>query len=129
MSRVRRGRARERASARGKTAGSKARVRRTSTRNLNSKTLNDLHEFVREGITKETLKINKYMAQPPRLKKRKMRKQIAALALDGVAYRFANGLRHVVPYDYVYATHAKERWYGRTVLDVFTCEFGDRTPA
>jgi 23S rRNA-/tRNA-specific pseudouridylate synthase len=58
-----------------------------------------------------------------------MRKQIAALALEGVAYRFANGLRHVMPYDYVYATHAKERWYGRTVLDVFAREFGDRTPA
>ena len=59
----------------------------------------------------------------------KRKRSLAALALEGVVYRLEGGLRHVVPYDYVYTTHAKQRWFGRSVLDVFSKEFGDRTPA
>ena len=34
------------------------------------------------------------------------------------------GLRHVVPYVHEYRAFAKERWIGRTVLDVYVTEFG-----
>jgi hypothetical protein len=38
-------------------------------------------------------------------------------------YYFDKGLRKVKPYDYVFSTHAKQRWYGRTILEVFCTEF------
>ncbi|PJF17630.1 Pseudouridine synthase [Paramicrosporidium saccamoebae] len=41
-------------------------------------------------------------------------------------YWFENGLRKVKPYYFEYQTYAKERWLGRTVLDVFLKEFRDR---
>lgn len=33
-------------------------------------------------------------------------------------------VRIVKPYPYTYATYAKSRWIGRTVLDVYHTEFG-----
>ena len=36
----------------------------------------------------------------------------------------ARGLRHVAPYVYEFATHAKGRWLGARLLDVFSREFG-----
>ena len=36
----------------------------------------------------------------------------------------ADGVRHVRPYVYEFRTNAKGRWVGRTLLDVFTTEFG-----
>ncbi|PVV02633.1 hypothetical protein BB560_002910 [Smittium megazygosporum] len=38
-------------------------------------------------------------------------------------YTIENGLRKVAPYWYRYIAHAKERWFGRTVLEVFSSEF------
>jgi hypothetical protein len=38
-------------------------------------------------------------------------------------YYFDGGLRKVKPYDYVFSTFAKQRWYGRTILEVFSTEF------
>ncbi|CAN0530283.1 unnamed protein product, partial [Ectocarpus sp. 8 AP-2014] len=35
-----------------------------------------------------------------------------------------SGLRRVRPYIYDFQTHAKERWLDRTVVDVFSAEFG-----
>ena len=32
-------------------------------------------------------------------------------------------------YDYEYVAYAKGRWFGRTLLDVFTTEFIDMSPA
>ena len=44
------------------------------------------------------------------------------------AWFFSSGksgnLRHVRPYVYSFKTHAKGRWYGRPLLDVFSDEFG-----
>lgn len=48
---------------------------------------------------------------------------------DSTAYYFENGLRKVHPYNFTYKTNAKERWVNRTMIDVFTIEFHDRTPA
>lgn len=40
-----------------------------------------------------------------------------------VTYRLEHGLRHVEPYDFDFTTHVKQRWVGRTLLEVFACEF------
>ncbi|KAG4305163.1 hypothetical protein PORY_001333 [Pneumocystis oryctolagi] len=48
--------------------------------------------------------------------------------LENACYTFDNGLRRVVPYFFNYKTFAKERWKGRTIYDVFSTEFRDRTP-
>lgn len=34
----------------------------------------------------------------------------------------------VKPYVYEFRTHAKERWYGRELLEIFTAEFGANSP-
>ncbi|KAJ3327812.1 RNA pseudouridylate synthase domain containing protein 2 [Blyttiomyces sp. JEL0837] len=41
-------------------------------------------------------------------------------------YVIENGLRKVPPYWYVHKTHAKGRWVGRKILEVFTTEFQDQ---
>lgn len=52
--------------------------------------------------------------------------EICRLALDGRAVlgTTCKWIRIVRPYPYTFATHAKERWLGRTVLDVYHSEFG-----
>jgi hypothetical protein len=37
------------------------------------------------------------------------------------------GLRRIAPYWHPYATMAKERWYGREILEVISSEFRDRS--
>ncbi|EED12865.1 DRAP deaminase (Rib2), putative [Talaromyces stipitatus ATCC 10500] len=46
---------------------------------------------------------------------------------DADRFYFEGGLRRVKPYFYTYNTYCKERWRGRTVYDIFTSEFRDRT--
>lgn len=41
-------------------------------------------------------------------------------------YYFEEGLRKIPPYHYTYNTYCKERWRGRTLLDIFVEEFRDR---
>ncbi|KAA1105532.1 hypothetical protein PGT21_011055 [Puccinia graminis f. sp. tritici] len=41
---------------------------------------------------------------------------------------FENGLRKVRPYLFEFSTYAKERWRGRSVIDVFSTDFRDRSP-
>jgi tRNA pseudouridine32 synthase len=41
-------------------------------------------------------------------------------------YYIENGLRRVAPYHFTYNTYCKQRWRGRTILDIFTTEFRDR---
>ncbi|CRG83692.1 hypothetical protein PISL3812_01047 [Talaromyces islandicus] len=43
-------------------------------------------------------------------------------------YYFEGGFRRVKPYHHTYNTWCKERWRGRTLLDIFASEFRDRTP-
>ena len=38
-------------------------------------------------------------------------------------FRFAHGSRFVTPYRSHFVVHAKGRWFGRTMMDVFTSEF------
>ncbi len=42
-------------------------------------------------------------------------------------YYIKDGLRRVHPYYYTYRTSCKERWRGRTLLDVFQDEFRERS--
>lgn len=41
-------------------------------------------------------------------------------------YYFEDDLRRVKPYHFTYNTWCKERWRGRTLIDIFECEFRDR---
>ncbi|KAK2737933.1 hypothetical protein FQN55_000837 [Onygenales sp. PD_40] len=41
-------------------------------------------------------------------------------------YYLEGGLRRVKPYHYTYNTYCKERWRGRTLMDIFGTEFRDR---
>ena len=43
--------------------------------------------------------------------------------INETEYYVENGLRKVYPYYFTYNTHAKGRWVGRTLRDVFTTEF------
>jgi hypothetical protein len=43
------------------------------------------------------------------------------------AYTTPDGLRKVVPYWYPHTTMAKERWWGREILEVVSSEFRERS--
>jgi hypothetical protein len=43
--------------------------------------------------------------------------------LNQTDYYFENGLRKVYPYMYNWITFVKERWFNRTLLDIYTTEF------
>ncbi|KAM4065886.1 RNA pseudouridylate synthase domain-containing protein [Hirsutella rhossiliensis] len=43
------------------------------------------------------------------------------------SYYIEDGLRRVEPYHWTYNTYCKERWRGRTLIEVFESEFRDRT--
>ena len=47
---------------------------------------------------------------------------------DETDYEFSDGLRHVKPYVYEFRTHAKERWYGKSISEVLRTEFGGNGP-
>lgn len=44
-------------------------------------------------------------------------------SVENVQYRIEGGLRHVEPYDFDFTTFVKQRWLGRSLLEVFTKEF------
>ncbi|XP_065828774.1 pseudouridylate synthase RPUSD2-like [Oscarella lobularis] len=44
------------------------------------------------------------------------------------SYYIENGLRKVRPYYFTFVTHAKGRWFGSTIYDVFCKEFRAETP-
>nr|XP_043636562.1 RNA pseudouridine synthase 7-like [Erigeron canadensis] len=41
-------------------------------------------------------------------------------------YIFRNGIRYVKPYNFEYIAHAKSRWAGKTIVDLFADEFKGR---
>ena len=49
---------------------------------------------------------------------------MTAAMLAETTYEFARGLRWVVPYAFTFSVHAKARWFGRALLDVWPREFG-----
>lgn len=55
-------------------------------------------------------------------------KTIAEEEAEGAKYVIDGKLRRVTPYYFTYLTYCKLRWRDRTLLDIFTDEFRDRTP-
>ncbi|KAJ2745060.1 DRAP deaminase [Coemansia sp. BCRC 34301] len=60
--------------------------------------------------------------------RQEQREEENALTADAIYYE-ESGLQRIHPYFYKFATYAKGRWVGRTLLEVFCTEFRDRTPA
>eukprot|EP01029_Cantina_marsupialis_P004948 TRINITY_DN15260_c0_g1_i1.p1 TRINITY_DN15260_c0_g1~~TRINITY_DN15260_c0_g1_i1.p1 ORF type:complete len:586 (-),score=158.62 TRINITY_DN15260_c0_g1_i1:274-2031(-) len=58
----------------------------------------------------------------------KKRPREAQMGYDHSDYVFKAGLRFVKPYVFGFKTFAKQRWYGRTLLEIFTTEFGGYPP-
>ncbi|ETV83062.1 hypothetical protein, variant [Aphanomyces astaci] len=58
------------------------------------------------------------------------RRKVASHANEVLAteYEVRDGYRYVKPYVFAFETHAKQRWFGRTLLEIFTTEFGSFSP-
>lgn len=41
----------------------------------------------------------------------------------------SNGMRYIKPYYFTFTTHCKGRWFGKTLIDIFTREFRMESPA
>ncbi|KAJ2480351.1 DRAP deaminase [Coemansia sp. RSA 2131] len=67
------------------------------------------------------------VVNPRGAKNAKTQEPTVLLAKD--VYYEEGGLQRVYPYFHRFATHAKGRWVGRTIYDVFTKEFRDRPKA
>ncbi|KAI9335436.1 RNA pseudouridylate synthase domain-containing protein 2 [Zopfochytrium polystomum] len=68
-------------------------------------------------------------ARPPKRTRTEVSKPSNAINDEPAEFYFEGGLRKVKPYWYVHQTHAKGRWIGKTVLDLFSVEFQDQSPA
>jgi hypothetical protein len=62
-------------------------------------------------------------AAPPPAKRRRGKEPISDAAAVVTSTRVAHGLRWVEPYHHTFETHAKGRWVGREILEVFAKEF------
>ena len=62
------------------------------------------------------------------LRKAKKRESKAAVNAVKPVYTIERGYRMAQPYVYEFRTFAKERWLGRSLLSMFTEEFGAYTP-
>eukprot|EP00117_Sycon_ciliatum_P016961 scpid99209/ scgid0335/ RNA pseudourine synthase 7; RNA pseudouridylate synthase 7; RNA-uridine isomerase 7 len=80
-------------------------------------------------VKRKLSNLERHQMASERKRRKKERDQVEKLrntiAETSVSYR--NGLRIVRPYMFVFATSAKERWFGRTIVDVFTQEFRVRS--
>ncbi|OQR82383.1 RNA pseudouridylate synthase [Achlya hypogyna] len=56
------------------------------------------------------------------------RRKVEAEAEPTPEYDVRDGYRYVKPYVYKFKTHAKQRWFDRTLMDIFTSEFGAFSP-
>lgn len=52
--------------------------------------------------------------------------RIADAVTERPPYVFEDGLRRVAPYFFTYRTYCKERWRGRSLIEIFEAEFRDR---
>ena len=75
------------------------------------------HDLEKRGERREKLK--------ERRRQKKETKSVGFFleSLKQTDYYFENGLRKVYPYEFSWQTTAKERWFGRTLLDVYKSEF------
>ncbi|RLN21285.1 hypothetical protein BBJ28_00009137 [Nothophytophthora sp. Chile5] len=66
--------------------------------------------------------------QNKRRKAKKDAKNAGRFIAEAPAYSFANGYRMVEPYVYEFRAFAKQRWFKRELLEIFTTEFGAYSP-
>jgi hypothetical protein len=72
---------------------------------------------------------NKGITQPHVKWEKKQREPVNSKFLNvppNPLYYFEDGLRKVNPYNFTYNTFCKERWRGRSLLDIFADEFRER---
>ncbi|KAJ0411722.1 hypothetical protein ATCC90586_002106 [Pythium insidiosum] len=81
--------------------------------------------------TEEELALHAEFRAKKRMARKERKRNVKAAANAAAAepdYYFSRGYRFVTPYVYEFRTHAKERWFGRTLLAMFTEEFGANSP-
>ncbi|KAL4175734.1 hypothetical protein KRP22_000695 [Phytophthora ramorum] len=87
-----------------------------------------------DGVSKRQLKKMRRAERDPaerQAKKRKSKRDAKSanrFVAEAPKYSFANGYRMVEPYVYEFRTFAKERWFDRELLEIFTKEFGANSP-
>lgn len=88
------------------------------------------NEYAAKYAAREKLKIEQKAEKKRLLKERRAKhketKEVGFNFNDSLKqtdYYFENGLRKVYPYDFHWNTTAKERWFGRTLHDVYKQEF------
>ncbi|CAO3626613.1 unnamed protein product [Cunninghamella blakesleeana] len=101
----------------------------TAVTNNNNDTSNSNNSEATDNNTKKRKRQNnKEHIYPP--KQRNQRRKVDFRDNDNLNeadYYFENGLRKVKPYFFIYQAYAKGRWLGKTILDIFTTEFRDRS--
>jgi RluA family pseudouridine synthase len=55
--------------------------------------------------------------------KPKTAKPLKRIAITPPQYFYFRGMRHVRPYSFIFETNAKQRWYGRELLEICCAEF------
>ena len=79
-------------------------------------------------IVPDKRKLNDFQRDENAFKKAKLEKKAKQEAVNEqlyaeTSYYFENGLRKVHPYYFTFTTHAKGRWVGKKIYDVFAKEF------
>lgn len=91
---------------------------------------------VQSDLEREKIIMNKDEIKEERKKSLRQRRQLKKEhkevgfsndTLKQTEYYFENGLRKVYPYYFGWNTTAKERWFNRTLLDIYTTEFSRAT--
>ena len=62
--------------------------------------------------------------RPSRGQRASKKQRRAEINYEETNYVIEGGKRHVLPYQFVHETFVKQAWIGRTVLNVFTEDFG-----
>jgi hypothetical protein len=77
------------------------------------------------GMTYAEAKAERKRALKERRKQKLEQKQVGFCddVLQHTDYYYENGLRKVYPYWFLWNTYVKERWFNRTLLDVYQTEF------
>ena len=89
---------------------------------------NDINSTVKSAQKHQT-KLEMKEERKANLKIRRRAKKETKLAgfsdhdLNQTSYYFENGLRKVYPYNFGWNTTAKERWFNRTLVDIYKHEF------
>eukprot|EP01132_Coremiostelium_polycephalum_P002752 gene2752-3422_t len=73
----------------------------------------------------ENRRVKKINKKTENYKKNEDEGNVTKELLEETSYHFENGLRMVHPYEFTFKVHAKERWFDRKVLEMFSTEFSE----